>query len=185
MENKEIWKSIKGYEGDYEVSNLGRVKSVDRIKLVKDPKSNREYYRHFPESIKTTSHDPKGYVIVSLKSSGKHSRHRMHRLVAEAFIPNPGNLPQVNHKDENKDNNSVDNLEWCTNEYNGKYGTRIQRISEKRRGKSTHNAIRVIIDNVYYPSLTKAGEALGVCENTIKRRIEQNKPGYKFYDKKD
>lgn len=185
MDKKEIWKDIPGYEGNYQVSNLGRIKSVDKVKHVKDPKSNREYDRHFPECIKTVSVDNKGYLFVNLKINSKNTRYRVHRLVAQVFIPNPENLPQVNHIDEDKTNNCVDNLEWCTPMYNNLHGTRLQRIAEGNRGKTTHNAIKVEIFGKIYPSMSKAGEALGVCEGTIKRRIEKHKPGYNYYDQKD
>ena len=180
--NTEIWKDIENFEGLYQISNLGRVRSVDRVVHILDPKSNREYNRHFPECIKSTNLDTKGYVMVTLKKDGKTSRYRIHRLVAKAFIPNPNNLPQVNHKDENKENNCMSNLEWCTNDYNGTYGTRILRISEKRRGKSTHNSIKVEILGIVYESLTKAGQAIGVSGDTIKRRIENKVKGYNYYD---
>lgn len=65
-----------------------------------------------------------GYSIVCLHKDGEHKNYYIHRLVAEAYIPNPDNLPQVNHKDENKENNSLQNLEWCTHEYNNNYGSR-------------------------------------------------------------
>lgn len=180
--NTEIWKDIENFEGLYQISNLGRVRSVDRVVHILDPKSNREYDRHFPECIKSTNLDTKGYVMVTLKKDGKTSRYRIHRLVAKAFIPNPNNLPQVNHKDENKENNCMSNLEWCTNDYNGTYGTRILRISEKRRGKSTRNSIKVEILGIVYESLTKAGQAIGVSGDTIKRRIENKVKGYNYYD---
>ena len=182
---KEIWKSIENFEGLYQISNLGRVKSVDRVVHVLDPKSNREYDRHFPECIKATNLDNKGYVIVTLKKDGKNSRHRIHRLVAKAFIPNPENLPQINHKDENKENNYADNLEWCTNEYNSKYGTRLVRISDSSRGRPAHNRIKVEIFGVVYESLASAGKALGVCGDTIKNRINKGIKGYKYYDNQD
>lgn len=118
---EEIWKPIQ-YDG-YEISNLGRVKSYkyDKIngKIMKPSKST------------------KGYLQLDLRLGGRKYYKRIHlaihRLVAEAFIPNPNNLPQVNHKDENKENNCVDNLEWCTNEYNSNYGTKSQRVAEKIR----------------------------------------------------
>lgn len=118
---EEIWKPIQ-YEG-YEISNLGRVKSykVDKIngRIMKPSKCT------------------KGYLQLDLRLDGRKSENRVHlaihRLVAEAFIPNPENLPQVNHKDENKENNRVDNLEWCTNEYNARYGTKSERVAQKTR----------------------------------------------------
>lgn len=181
----EIWKDVENFEGLYQISNLGRVKSVERVVHVEDPKKHRTYTKHFPECIKATTLDSKGYVMVTLKKDGKTSRYRIHRLVAKAFIPNADNLPQVNHKDENKENNCVENLEWCTNDYNNNYGTRISRISEKRRGISTHNSIKVKVFGVIYDSLSKAGKAIGVSGDTIKRKIETNIEGYSYYDNKN
>ena len=106
---QEIWKDIKGYDGKYQISNYGRVKSLLRYKKILKP-------------ILQT----KGYFYVSLCKPNKNFT--IHRLVAEEFIPNPENLPCVNHKDENKHNNHVDNLEWCTYEYNNNYGTCRERI---------------------------------------------------------
>ena len=111
----EIWKDIKGYEGKYQVSNYGRVKSLN--------------YRHTGnEKLLKPILQTDGYLYVSLCKPLK--RFSIHRLVAEAFIQNPDNLPEVNHKDENPTNNHVDNLEWCTNKYNINYGSRNKRVSE-------------------------------------------------------
>ena len=83
------------------------------------------------------SKSTKGYFQLDISLDGRKRKHRVHlavhRLVAMAFIPNPDNLPQVNHKDENKENNHVDNLEWCTNEYNCHYGTHIERVANANR----------------------------------------------------
>lgn len=125
----EVWKDIEGYEGLYQVSNLGRVKSLERI--ISDG-------RHRKERILKPYDDGNGYLRVELQSKP----FKLHRLVAQAFIPNPDNLPFVNHKDENPKNNrvflnddgSVDesNLEWCDNKYNINYGTtQERRISTK------------------------------------------------------
>ena len=116
---KEIWKDIKDYEGHYQVSNLSRVKSIKFGK----------------ERILKPVTDRHGYLLVSLWKNNKQKTYKVHRLVAEAFIPNPYNLPQVNHKDENPLNNNVNNLEWCNSKYNCNFGTRIERIS-KRRSKT-------------------------------------------------
>lgn len=118
---EEIWRPIE-YEG-YEISNLGRVKSY------KYDKVNGKIMKPYKDS--------KGYLQIDLQLDGRKRKNRkhlaVHRLVAKAFIPNPNNLPQVNHKDENKENNRVDNLEWCTNEYNCRYGTHAERIGAKQR----------------------------------------------------
>ena len=105
----EIWKSIKDYENYYEVSTLGYVKSIKYNKILKP------YVR------------PDGYATVVLCKNGKKKTYRVHRLVAETFIPNPKKLSEINHKDENKLNNKTSNLEWCTSHYNKNYGTRNQK----------------------------------------------------------
>lgn len=111
---EEIWKDIEGYEGLYQVSNMGKVKSVRRNIILRQGITN-------------------GYKKAALYKNKKGYKHFLiHRLVAIAFIPNPDNLPQINHKDENKTNNCVNNLEWCTQEYNQNYGTINIRKSQKQ-----------------------------------------------------
>ena len=117
---EEIWKDIQGYEGLYMVSNLGRVKSLNYhntgkegiLKEYIDKRKNHHYHR------------------VTLSKNGKTDRISVHVLVALVFIPNPNNLPEVNHKDENPHNNIVDNLEWCNRSYNINYGTRNKRVGK-------------------------------------------------------
>ena len=115
---KEIWKPVLGYEGLYEVSNWGRVKSLN-------------YNHSGKEKILKPVTYKSGYLYVVLSKNNKRKHFLIHRLVAEAFIPNTDNLPQVNHKDENPLNNVVSNLEWCTSSYNINYGTRNEKISKK------------------------------------------------------
>ena len=115
----EEWKSVVGYEGLYEVSSYGRVRSLDRYDRMN---------RFWKGRILNLCTDGGGYLFVALSSNGKEKNYLVHRMVAQAFIPNPDNLPEVNHKDEDKMNNSVDNLEWCDREYNINYGTIKDRI---------------------------------------------------------
>lgn len=127
---KEVWKDIKGYEGLYKVSNLGNVKSLPR--RCKNRCSSYMTKERILSQIKLNE----GYLVVNLFKNGIKKGKQIHRLVAEAFIPNPLNLPQVNHKKEfEKTNNRVDNLEWCTQEYNLNYGTCRQRQHESNYKK--------------------------------------------------
>lgn len=112
----EIWKDIEGYEGLYQVSNLGRVKSLART-----CKSKGNGIRDVTERIRKTTINNCGYVMVSLHKDKKIKNCAMHRLVANAFIDNPNNLPQINHKDGDKTNNQSDNLEWITSSDNNKH----------------------------------------------------------------
>lgn len=116
---KEEWKDIKGYEGLYQISSYGRVYSFYSNKVLNtvSNKSRKD-----------------GYIQVVLYKNDKRTTFLVHRLVAEAFIDNPNSYPQVNHKDEDKTNNCVSNLEWCTAEYNSNYGTRNKRVSYSKRG---------------------------------------------------
>lgn len=107
---EEIWRPIEGYEGLYEISSYGRVRSLIKniiLRLKKEPTGYLRCNLYLNKNMKTVS---------------------IHRLVAQAFIPNPNNLPQVNHKDDDKTNNNVTNLEWCTVKYNNDYGTRKEKV---------------------------------------------------------
>lgn len=113
---QEIWKDIVGYEGLYQVSNLGRVKSLDRY--VGHNKGGKRLYKG---SIIKQGLCKQGYYIVQLCKNNKAKTKRVNRLVAQAFLDNPNNLPQVNHIDKNKYNNKVENLEWITSKDNTRY----------------------------------------------------------------
>lgn len=124
---EEIWKEIEGYAGLYEVSNLGRVRSLDR--RVNTPGGKRV----IPGRIIKTRLNKQGYNIVTLTVNREPRTFRVARLVASAFIPNPDSLPQVNHIDETRTNDTVNNLEWCSVYYNLTYGSRLKRISESAK----------------------------------------------------
>lgn len=138
---QEIWKEIEGTNGMYQVSNLGNVKSFTRFK-----KGGLLKFGYFSN----------GYLFAHITINGKRRSYLVHRLVAEAFIPNPENLSQVNHKDENKTNNAVDNLEWCDCKYNNNYGTHMERIKEKNRLSHGRPVYCVELDRVFHSAMEAA-----------------------------
>lgn len=113
LKDVETWKDIRGFEGLYQISSLGRVKSLEKF----DSRG-----RKWEERILKSGINSHGYLVVILYKNGIRKNFKNHRLTAIAFIPNPNNLPEVNHLDENKTNSNVDNLEWCTGKYNMNYG---------------------------------------------------------------
>ena len=128
----EQWVVAPGFEGYYEVSNLGRVRSIDRI--VTDKLGRHK--RLLKGAIMTPRKDRDGYLIVHFRYKGKdYPNIKMHRLVAQAFIPNGDNLPYVNHKDFDRTNNEVSNLEWCTAKQNVNYSRKAGRIRNWTAGK--------------------------------------------------
>lgn len=138
MEDCEVWKDIPGYEGLYQVSNLGRVKSMGNDKSKKEKLLNSE---------KTIW----GYLRVCLYKNNVSRHYSIHKLVASTFIHNPENLPCINHKDCNRTNNNVSNLEWCTQKYNVNYGDCLnKRINTKNKNK-TYGAqkpvVQISLDN--------------------------------------
>lgn len=148
----EKWKPIKGFE-NYLVSDFGNVYSTKAKKKMRLVKMKN------------------GYMHINLSKHNKKHSFYVHRLVAEAFIPNPQELPQVNHKDENKENNNVSNLEWCSNKYNQNYGTLPQRKSEIHKAKNTGNKILCVETGVVFPSIKEAGKVMGICSSEISRMI--------------
>lgn len=143
----EIWKDIKDYEGLYQVSNNGRIKSLN-------------YRRTGKEKILSPKTNPSGYLYINLCKNGITKSYRVHRLVAETYISNPENLPEVNHKDEVKSNNTVKNLEWCTHLYNANYGTRI----EKRQKR-----VFCVELNKTFKGMRDAERELGIDNTSISR----------------
>ena len=146
---KEIWKDIEGYENIYQISNLGRVKSLPR-------KTGNQFGKN--ERILKYFINTKGYFQVDLYKNNKCKRFLIHRLVAEAFLENPNNLPYINHKDENKQNNYIENLEWCTAKYNSNYGTRNSRLS---------SPVICVELNKIYNSIKEASEDLNIQQAHI------------------
>ena len=127
---KEIWKDIKGYEGIYQVSNLGRVKRLNKQIIRKNGR-----VQTFKEKIMKPYDNQNGYLKINLHKNKRLYSIYIHKLVAEQFISNPNNYKEINHKDENKYNNIANNLEWCNHKYNCNYGTKIERQTSKKSKK--------------------------------------------------
>lgn len=161
MQNKEIWKDIKGYEGMYQVSNLGRVKSLERYR-----KNNGGSETLMPEKILKQGKLKRGYCRVELCKDAIRKPYLVHRLVAETFIDNPNNLPEINHKDECKENNIVDNLEWCDSKYNNNYGTHNQKVSvaKGRKVKAYDFDGKLVME---FHSISEAHRQTGISQQCI------------------
>ena len=163
-----VRKPIRGYEGFYEVDCFGRVYSLERVITVND--NGRLYNKPVSGKIMRQTVKSNGYKSVSLTKDGKSKSFYVHRLVADAFIPNPDGLPMVNHKDEDKTNNFVDNLEWCTNDYNVNYGTSIKRRAQKIRGRVSPNAIVIAAFGETH-TRKEWGNLYGIDPHNIERRM--------------
>lgn len=176
METKnEVWKPVKGYEDRYEVSNLGRVRSKDMVLPCVANGVETTRVRH--GVIRKPHKGHTGYDYVMLRDKEHTRNYRMHRLVAEAFVPNPDYLPEVNHKDEDKSNNRADNLEWCTSSYNHRYGSTIERAADKIRRPVFQLSMNGDLICTY-KSVTEAAEKVGTSTNRISGCC-QGKRGYK------
>lgn len=157
---KEEWRDIEGYSGLYQVSNCGRVKSVERT-----VRTGRGY-RIVPEKILKGIDNNVGYLYVNLYKDGKVKKYSIHRLVATTFIENPNNLPVINHKDENKENNCSSNLEWCSVSYNNNYNGRAKRVAEKL-SKPVYSINKESGLITYWESINDASRQLNINKGGI------------------
>ena len=148
---EEIWKDIKGYEGLYQVSNMGRVKSLERTVW-----NGKGYYKT-PERILKAGANGDGYLSVNLCKDGRKKPYYVHRLVVQAFIENTQNLPEINHKNEDKTDNRVENLEWCNRSYNVEYS--------KAKPVIGINKVSGLI--VEFPSAKEAKKVLNIAQGSI------------------
>ena len=161
----EIWKDIEGFEGYYQVSNMGRVKSLERTVC-----NGRGYYK-IPERILKPKKNRGGYLQVHFYKDGKEKFYSVHRLVATAFCENPEGYTDVNHKDENKQNNCMENLEWCSRLYNNTYNGRAKKIgkkvAEKLRNDPNRSKPVIAIHKINglileFPSVREASRQTGI-----------------------
>lgn len=205
--NIEIWKDVPNYEGLYEVSNLGNVRSKDRKKW-----NGKVFYTQKGRLLKQNFDGKGNYLFVGLYKDGKIKQINIHRLVAIAFIPNPNNLPCINHKNEVKTDNRAENLEWCTISYNSNYGQSIKNMIESRRknndlkeiaqrAKATRNknksyshekpVLQYSINGEFikeFSSATEAEKITGICRAGIQRcciRKYKQAKGYIWKYKED
>ena len=196
----EEWRDIEGYEGYYQVSNLGRIRSLNR--LVNGKLGSKVFVKGI---IRKPQISKKGYLTVILQKSHKHRTFQIHRLVASAFIPNPLNLPQVNHIDTNKENNLPENLEWITNDDNMAHAirngcfkpfTKKQYESVKRNIAIAHKrkqipVVQLSLDGDFineYESITEAAKALKLGNGKISMCCNKKRKtcgGFKWMHKEE
>lgn len=166
MSMEEIWKDIEGYEGLYQVSNLGMVRSLGRDLMRKSRYGTMAPY-HIAGRVLKPLHSQGDYCYVHLfDKDGTSTNHKVHRLVAKAFVPNPDNLNEVNHVDEDKDNNRADNLEWCKHVDNCNHGTRNERSAVKR----SIQVEQMTLDGhhvAFYQSACEASRQTGIARKGI------------------
>lgn len=154
----EVWKKIDGF--DYEVSNYGRIKSLNRI-VRYEKQDGRQVSQKISGKILKPVKLKNGYLTNILRKDGKSYCKYIHRLVAEAFVNNPHNLQVINHKDRNRENNHVDNLEWCTIEYNVRYSRAFPVKQYSLDGQYIKT----------YPSMTCAEDNLGLPNDSIRKSL--------------
>lgn len=176
----ERWLDIPGYEGLYQASNYGRIRSIDRS-FTKTNKYGTDVTYHLKGRTLVQRLDGKGmYLLVVLRKDGKSHNELVHRLVASTFLRNPDNLPEVNHKDEIKTNNKVENLEYCNRIYNVNYGT-----GSKRAGTNHCKSVeQFTVDGVWrgtYPSITNAAITLHMSKSGISNCCSNRRKTYGGY----
>lgn len=173
---QEEWRDVVGYEGFYQVSNLGRVKSVSRTQEI--VWNGKIVKKSIKGKIIAQTKQNGGYLMANLSMNGKRKECTVHRLVAIAFVDNPDGLKEVNHKDGNKENNTVDNLEWCNRSDNLKHRARVL----GQRGNAVK--VRCIDTGEEFEAIKDAAEKVGVSDTSIhtalKKGVKYHSGGYRW-----
>lgn len=174
MQMNEIWKDIPGYAGRYQASTLGRIRSTDK-NVIKRSGVSGFYKGKILKSFMSTG----GYLYITIaEEPGKFRPRRLHRVIAETFIPNPLNLPQINHINEDKTDNRAENLEWCTGSYNSNYGHRAEKfaLSMQNKPSLSKEVNQYDLKGNYlnsFPSAAEAARFLNLNDKTAACRIGQ------------
>ena len=171
----EIWKEITGYEGSFEVSNLGNFRSKNRITSYRNTG-----FRNYPGKSLKTETIIKGYQRIVLMKDGIKKRYMCHRLVAQTFIPNPNNKPFVNHINGNPKDNRVENLEWCTQEENEQHSVKI--LGKTMKGKTFPKKIKCIETGIEFKSMNYCIKVLGnkACIEGLNKAIKANRKYHNY-----
>lgn len=172
----EIWKDIPGYEGYYQVSNLGNFKSLDRIINYK-----HGLKRLYPGKSLLLEPTKDNYRRIVLMKNHIKVRYMAHRLVALSFISNPNNLPIINHKDGCKWNNNVDNLEWCTYSENSQHATKTGLQKPELNIPSNSKAVKCLDTGECFATTNKAAKAINVNLTSLSRAIKKGRPCKGFH----
>jgi predicted nucleic acid-binding protein len=162
---EEIWKEIQNYEGLYQISNLGNVKSLERLK------SNGKGMQRVYEKILIPGKDRKKYLVCNLSKNNKHKTIKIHRLVAKNFVENPNNKIQVNHIDGNKNNNAYDNLEWVTNKENREHACKLGLHFKMLVGQEKNVCKYYLKTNI---SILKIAKKFNTTRQVIGRILKEN-----------
>lgn len=182
---KEIWRNIKGGDGQYKISNLGRVKSLEQKLTIYNPHKDVTYTMVKPERILKLYVNHNGYYVTNLTLNGKHKPYLLHRIMAKAFIPNRENKPCINHKDGIKTNNELCNLEWCTRAENNAHAWKTGLMDNHKNidfngsnnpfSKLDENEV-LQIRSIYeqgWANFTELGKCYNVCRTTVSDIIKR------------
>lgn len=180
LENEE-WKPIPDFETSYAISNKGRVKRLERVDRFIRKDTGKEVERHVSEMILKLS-DNQGYYEINLREGDKSEYRRIHRIVANAFIPNPDNLPEVNHKDGNPHNNLVENLEWCSRLYNVQHSIETGLRPSAKGTDRTKKVVKCVETGQVFKNAKEAAETLGLSYYYLMDRMHKGLEchGYHF-----
>lgn len=173
---EEIWKNIKEYENMYQCSNLGNIRTLDRYVYSKD--GSRKHFRK--GTLLKTIKNKNGYLQVGLNKNGCRKMKYIHRIVAETFLNNPNYLKVVNHKDGNKTNNKIQNLEWCTLSENSIHACRYLQKNNNKKNQTKKKVKVCIVDTLLnieknYESIQKTSDEINLSCTQIQRYLDKNK----------